>query len=98
MSAVDHLQLGHYGLQRQPYQLQRCGCRANPLRFERDSLRSKGQSSSNVVVMFPKAIEPATEQGTTDGEQMGSSLATPEHTRVFKTLADHGLAPGFHDA
>src|SRR2546426_1889155 len=26
--------------------------------------------------MFPKAIEPATEQGTTDGEQMGSSLAT----------------------
>src|ERR1017187_6869231 len=49
-------------------------------------------------MMFPKIVEPAAEQSTTNDEKLARSFATPQHAGLFEPLADDGFAAGLHHA
>lgn len=50
------------------------------------------QFLSGAAKMLPKLTKPTAQQRTTHRQEMGRSLAAPEHTRVFEALTDDGLA------
>src|ERR1039457_3444290 len=74
------------------------GCRANALEGEGESLRGEGQGLSRATMRLPKVVEPATEQGATNGEQMEGPLAAPKHAGKFESLPDDGFAARLHNA
>src|SRR5205814_613689 len=59
-----------FGQQAQTDEICNRGCRANALAADGDSLGGEGQGLSRITMPLPKIVEPATEQGTTNGEQM----------------------------
>ena len=71
------------------------GCGENPLETDRDSSGGKGRPWSRDALVLPKVIAPAAAQGATDGEQVGGSLTTPAHARMFQPLPNLRLAARF---
>lgn len=71
---------------------------AKSVESRQDYSCSERQGLPRAVMMFPKIVEPATEQGTTNGEKLARSLATPQHAGLFEPLADDGFAAGLHHA
>jgi hypothetical protein len=50
------------------------------------------------VELAPKSLEPASEQGTSDGEQMTGSFNAPEHAGLFEALSDDRFTGRFDNA